>query len=973
MNSKYSLVCFQVAAFVVSTIISNQAAAQNTSDSNPALKSVRQDEALDTVVVSSSRIVRDGSAAPTPQTVVGEAQLAEQGVTRLVDFALNVPALKDAGGARRGNNGFLYGGQGSLSLRGLGANRNLVLMDRRRVAPSTATGVVDLNTLPSQLLKRVDVVTGGASAAWGSDAVSGVVNLVLDTKFEGMKIDVSAGVSSYGDNEEQGAAFAAGQSFAQDRGHVVGSIEYYKSDGQPALSRDFLRAKPGIVNNPAWTISNGQPRFILAGSGIVTAYMTRGGIINGGRNANGTANNSLRGTAFGPGGVPYNFQYGTYVSPTGNMIAPVGAEIINSDYASIYDGVLPTSPQERYNAFLHAEYELSDSVTAFIEATVADNKTNYIGVAPYRFGTSATTWFSITADNPFLATAIREKMSGPGGGNPLGPYYLNVGRMNDDLAGFAPVRNSNKFERTVVGLDGRFGQSWSWNVYYQFGQNTYDTTYGNSMITSRGGVTANGNVNLAVDVVAAPAGNSLGVPAGTAVCRSTLINPNNGCKPLNIFGIGSASPEAIAYVLSAAELTAIYKQSVFEGQVQGEPFNTWAGPVSLLAGASYRKETVGATVDQLSLERALGVVNPQPYAGSYVVKELFAETLLPLAKDVPLIKELDVSAAVRSTSYSTTGTVNTWKIGLSYSPVDSIRFRATRSLDIRAASLDELYRGGSQSRTAVTDTIKGLSGQINILQVTGGNAALDPEEGDTLAYGVVIQPSSLPNLSLSVDRYDIEIKNVISTISAQETIDRCKAGNVALCAQIVRLGDVISTVSTQFLNLAFLETSGIDFEASYRMDVSSLVGNESSLGLRVLANYVDSYSTSDGRTTIQQAGSIADIQPKWNMFASITLKTGDFQFAINNKYVGSGAVRELYNVDPSQAIDDNKVAARVYTGVNLAYQMPNDFGKLEFFANADNIFDVKPPKGFGFGYGLNAVPLYDVIGPMYKVGVRARL
>jgi outer membrane receptor protein involved in Fe transport len=536
------------------------------------------------------------------------------------------------------------------------------------------------------------------------------------------------------------------------------------------------------------------------------------------------------------------------------------------------------------------------------------------------------------------------------------------------------VQNENTFKRVVTGLDGKLGGSWKWSAYYQYGQNLYETSYGNQIITSRNGVTALGNVNLAVDAVVAPAGNAAGVAAGTIVCRSTLTNPANGCKPLNIFGVGNASSDAVNYVTGTAHLTALYKQHVAEASIQGDVFNTWAGPVSVAAGASYRYEAINATSDSLSQELAFGVVNPLPSSGHYSVKEVFGEAAIPLAKDTRFAKALDLDIAGRVTNYSTSGTVVTWKAGSTYTPFEGLRFRATRSRDIRAPSLDELYRGGSQARVSVTDTPSGSSSQVNALQITGGNSALIPETADTLSYGIVIQPKFMPGFSFSVDRYDIEIKNVISTISAQEILDRCSLGNTAICGLVSRQNGEIQTITANFLNLALLSTDGLDIEASYRRNITDWVGGstDTSIGARILANYVHSFKTSDGRTTIEQAGSIADTQPHWTVFASYFVKRGGGQFTVTHNFVGAGAVRELYNVDPQQKIDDNHVASRFYTNVNFTYDIKGWGGTKQVFFNVDNVFNVKPPKGFGFGYGLNAAPLYDVIGPMFKFGVKAR-
>ena len=217
------------------------------------------------------------------------------------------------------------------------------------------------------------------------------------------------------------------------------------------------------------------------------------------------------------------------------------------------------------------------------------------------------------------------------------------------------------------------------------------------MISSRGGVAANGNVNLAVDAVVAPAGNAAGIAAGTIVCRSTLTNPTNGCQPLNIFGVGAASQAAIDYVTDTQFTRQRYEQHVVEASVSGEPFSTWAGPVSLAAGGSYRAEKINAVSDPLSLERAFHIGNPQPYSGKYNVKEAFAEVVVPLAKDTSFAQTLDVSLAGRVTDYSTSGGVFTWKAGATYEPFEDLRFRVTRSRDIRAR---HERQGGQRIQTA---------------------------------------------------------------------------------------------------------------------------------------------------------------------------------------------------------------------------------------------------------------------------------
>jgi iron complex outermembrane recepter protein len=920
------------------------------------------------IVVSGSRITRNGYAAPTPVTVVGVEQLHEQAVTRLVDVTRNLPQFRNQGGARSGSNGSANGGQGSLDLRGLGANRNLVLLDRRRVVPSTGNGIVDVNILPAALVQRVDVVTGGASAAWGSDAVSGVVNFVLDTKFSGVRAELNGGISSHGDAEEGGIALAGGTDIGE-RTHVIGSVEYYAGGRQRLLDRGWLAAKPGIINNPGYTATNGQSKRYLVSEGIVTSYMTHGGLIDGCRTATGAnfANCALRGTAFSGGQSTYPFTYGTFVNATGNMIAPPGSDYVN-DYTSLYDGINMVNPSRRVSGFVHLDHELSNRITLFGEAMYTKSEIGpSFSVPPYRFGTSATTWLSVTADNPYLPAATKAQMSGPGGGNAAGPYYLNVGRINDDWVGNSEINNTNTTYRGVAGLKGDLGGSYGFDLYYQYGRNTYSGTVDSNLITSRGGVPARGNVNLAVDAVAAPAGNAAGIAAGTIVCRSTLTDPNNGCQPLNIFGVGVASPQAIDYVLGEQSTRQTYQQHVVEGSVHGDLFSLWAGPLSFASGASYRYEKIGATSDPLSRESAFGIGNPKPYAGKYNVKEAFLELAVPLARDVSFLHTLDLSLAGRLTDYSTSGSVFTWKIGGTWEPFADLRFRLTRSRDIRAPSLLELYTGAQQARISVTDPTKSSTATVNAQLYTGGNAALQPEVANTLSYGVVYSPSWLSGFSVSVDYYSIRIRDVISTITPQQIVDRCFAGNNALCDQITRLNTDIIEIRSPFLNLASLRTRGLDIETSYRKRISSLDGE---VGIRVLANHVMNYATSDGVTTQEFAADMSAQQPKWTVQSTSFVSKGPVRLSVTNKLIGSGVVSNLFRA-PGE-IDDNHVDSRFYTNVNINYHSDLLGPDSDIFLNVDNVFNVKPPKGFGWGYGLNASPMYDVIGPMFKLGVRVK-
>jgi outer membrane receptor protein involved in Fe transport len=260
---------------------------------------------------------------------------------------------------------------------------------------------------------------------------------------------------------------------------------------------------------------------------------------------------------------------------------------------------------------------------------------------------------------------------------------------------------------------------------------------------------------------------------------------------------------------------------------------------------------------------------------------------------------------------------------------------------------------------------------FNIQQIGGGNADLTPEIADTLSFGVVVQPRAWSGFSASIDYYDIEIRDSISTLPVQQIVDRCFAGNTALCNQISRVnGDIIEIRSTN-LNLAGFATSGLDIEVSYRKDLADLNDSWSGeAGIRVLANHVKEFKTSDGVVVLEAAGSLSDQQPDWLVQSSMFYEKGPVRATVTNRYIASGVVSNEFKA-PNE-IDDNSVPSRLYTNFNLNYGFERWGAKSEIYLNVDNVFGVKPPEGFGWGYGLAASPQYDVIGRMYKVGLRVR-
>ncbi len=909
----------------------------------PAKKAERSatpdDDVLEAVIVTATRIIRDGYEAPTPTTVVGNDELKVLAVANVADAVNFIPALAGSATPRSGNSGVSSGqsGTNTLDLRSMGANRTLVLLDGARIAPTALTGVVDINQLPDGLIKRIDVVTGGASAAYGSDAMTGVVNFVLDKDFTGFKTDVMAGITDRGENEKYNVTLSAGVPFAAARGHFLFSAGYSDAAGIRGVPRSWYRGWK-VLNNPDYTAGNGQPQLLLRPeTGLSTA--TPGALVTTG---------PLRGTEFTQGGAIRQFDFGPIVSDP----VMAGGDWRISDRARTPD---LEAAVRRQTLFTRAGFHLSDDLEVFAIASYARSETDNQCCWNYFLGN-----ITIERDNAFLPASVRADM------NRLGLATLTGGSSNEDL-GTIHGYSERAVKRFVAGLNGNFaalGSRWRWDAYAQRGISNVS----NDVISA---VTA--RYREALDAVRDS--------NGRIVCRSSLVNPGNGCVPYNVLGYGLNSQAAIDYVIGTAQLDQELIQDVAAASLQGEPFSTWGGLVSVAGGVEYREESVRSRADPIAMASGYFVGNFKPTRGSYDVIEGFLETVVPLLQDAPWAQSLDLNGAIRWTSYSASGEVVTWKAGATYSPVSNLTFRGTRSRDIRAPNLNDLFLAGQVNTQTVNDPFRGNATAL-ILRPMVGNPNLDPEEADTLGFGVVYQPAFAPGLSMSVDYYRIDVDKAIATIQQQAVIDRCFAGNTALCAAIVRdAAGAVTQITVQPVNLLSETAKGIDFEASYRVPVWN--GN---LTLRALATHVMQRRIDDGIMVTELAGDNSGSAAAWRWLGLVGFDGGNYAINIIGHGVSSGVMESAY-VECSQGcpestvvnrtIDNNHIAGAVYADLSLVYRLMNrsDVRNMEVFFKVENLADRDPPPvgsiaGASFvDPGVNPL-LYDTVGRTFRAGVR---
>jgi outer membrane receptor protein involved in Fe transport len=892
--------------------------------SSAGAQDATNDTGLEEVVVTATGTRISGFDAPTPLTEVSQEELQTKAVQRVSDLLVDIPAF--AANQNFGRTSVSIGAS-NFDLRGLGTARTLLLLDGRRVAPTDPAGTIDTNIIPASLIKSVEIVTGGASAAYGSDAVSGVVNVFLDDQFEGLKGDFQYGMSSYEDVESPAASITAGHAFADGRFHVVGSVDYYDNRGQLSqASRPWGRDDYALITNP-----NGPPSRTRSANSRYS-QLTNGGVS--------TLNNipALRGIQFGPGGTVLPFNYGTSVGTT---------FMIGGDGGSMADDANVLPEIGRKSAFTRATFEVTDSVSIYADALYAD--VDAFSDSAYAVNRTP---ISIRLDNAFLPQQVRNLMVANGATTfSMGRIAVEAGRTNTTI--------ENTIERYGFGVEGAFGDGWKWDTSVQLSRNDYLREDGNNTNLRRYG--------LGIDSVIHPA-------TSQAICRSRLNAPNStdpdiaNCVPINIFGEGSVSAEALNYFRGTAVLDSQQKQTLYGANLQGSLFQTWAGEVSMAIGGEYREDEIDAVSDPISQASGWFAVNSKPLSGKVNVKEAYTEVVVPLLDDGPLGYAMDVNGAVRVTDYSTSGRVNTWKAGLNYSPIADLRLRATFSRDIRAPSINELYSGQSQFVTNIIDPRDNSNPAVPLL--TGGNLNLTPEESKALTVGLVYQPSWIEGLRMSVDYYSFDITDAIASLSGQQIVDGCFRRNQAILCDAITLNPngTLSQVSATLINAAEAASSGVDIEVAYSFPVGA-----ASVDFRLLGAYVDELSTTiNGVVTdvVRQLGSeSAGGIPQWRFVTSARYVRQSFSAGVLVRYVDQGTYRNDYvnGVD----IDDNTIPSRTYVDLDWAKNLNQNF---EVYAKINNVFNVEPPLAPSqiTEPNYNSGSFHDRIGRYFKAGVRVQ-
>ncbi|AEG48674.1 TonB-dependent receptor [Sphingobium chlorophenolicum L-1] len=964
------------------------------------------------IVVTGSRIVRDGYTAPTPVTVASTEELAKTTPSGVADALNKLPQFNNSLSPSKSANNFsnlpIHGNV--LNLRGLGTPSNnpkgplrtLVLFDGMRVSPTEYVGTIDTNVLSQLLMQRVDVVTGGASAQWGSDAVAGVVNFILDKKFTGFKGVAQAGVDQRGNNGNQRLGGAFGADFAGGRGHVLLSAEYSNSEGMLRQDRSFSTQGYNFVGSLASSCSlaaNGQSRTCAAPGTATNPYTIVSDVRISALAANGrivgssVTGNPFVGRVINNDGSTRPFDLGTAVGTTGFQQGGDGYKIPNDTNA--------ISPLTNYNGFGRVSYDLTDDINFFVQGLYARSKYHY-----FTQGNSlipATESARIYKGNPYLSTALDSALTG------ANDYYV-VGQQ--DAGQPKPIAyEKTDYWTATTGLSGKFSD-FNWQVTYSHGDSKHSM--------DNVGLYDNRKLYAALDAVRDPV-------SGQVTCR-VLLDPAYasqyaGCKPMDVMhGDPSRStPEGYAYATGTSSYRARFKQDAIAANISGSLFELPAGPVDIAVGVEYRRQTLNLTsnadpamlltsaqkeayfaglrglprVENAQFPYPTGQINTLAYwltnvggsHGKLNVKEAFAEIAVPILKDTSFFKELSVNGAIRVTDYSTSGTVKTWKAGATWKPVDSLLLRGTYSHDIRAPNLYELY-AGPQSGIGIVNDARNTAGtygsgqNVNANTLTVGNPNLKPEVANTYTFGAVFAPEFLRGFSASVDYYNIKVDKLIDSLSAQQLIDNCRnagGSGVIECSQIDRASPTTfpSLVNLIPQNIAFLKTAGIDFDFTYR----TAVGN-GGLGFRLYLNYLDRFDAQQYATApVAHYAGVSVVTsnpagfPRWRGNLTVDYSNGPFGITLGEQYIGKMRLDIPGGATPIQFVNP-KVKPVWYTDLTLRYTIPHgDGGNFEFFTTVNNLFDKDPPLIPGTVPGVNPptnIAVYDIVGRAFTAGVRVK-
>jgi len=955
------------------------------------------------IEITGSRLLTLGAESPSPVQVLTGEDIAKSGVTNIQELLVKTPAIGTPGLSRTNSN-FLTSSAGvtTINLRNLGSDRTLVLVNGRRfVAGVPGSASVDLNAIPTDFIERVDILTGGASATYGSDAVAGVVNIILKKSFEGIAMDASIGQSEKGDDKKQKFSITFGSNSADNKASLMAHFAYSKQGvvagkDRPGGELDSLSLGAGVTGD--------YHDILTAASPFFSSFAPQGRIFY---DTNGTATGGAKNRTFDANGniIPFSTN-----GPAGDGVGATGFN--RQAYRTL------AVPTERFLFASKGEIQLNENHSAFIEGTYAQAQTRS-KLEPFPLDSAAATGGIYPATgvgpaefrvgnqilaNPYIpATLLAEMTDTTGDG--LKDYSFT--RRLSEVGNRGNTADRDTF-RIVSGLKGSFLKNWDYDAYLAYGS-TKESQVSSGQVNV---------LNFRNALEAIPDVNDVNGNGNTteAICIDAQAR-KQGCVPINVFGFNSISADALKYVIAPSMLATFTTQKLAGGTVRGEPFTLPAGPVGMAAGVEFREEYSRSEFDPLQ-QAGLNAGNAIPRTeGKFNVKEGFIEARVPLIKDAPFAKQMTVSGAVRVGDYSTVGGTTSWNTAFEWAPISDLRFRATKALSTRAPNIGELYSPPSQTfPTGLVDPCLGVTAtstgatdvacranagvaaniaangaftlnQADIQGISGfdrGNPNLSEEKGHSLTLGLVYTPSYLKNFSFTADYFKIKVNDAIVSTPRSFILDQCYGGDASFCQFINRRPAAVGANSAGSLeridsastNSGDLFTEGIDITGSYSDKLGPGRFNSKLSYTHVSKGYVTPLPGSERDLFAGEIGSAKD-----KATLQLGYNWGPFGVATTTTYIGASAVDDQFlaqfNTDPNDSNSPTlapgavKVGAKTYTDIQLSYT----YSKARFYLGIDNLFGTKPPSipsgvpGNVTG-STTAADVYDAIGRRYYVGVR---
>lgn len=901
------------------------------------------------IVVTGSRIPRPDVDSNSPVNVISSEEIRLTAAVETEQLLNSLPQAV-AGAGAQSNSG---NSSATVNLRNLGAQRTLVLQNGRRIVGASQDGVVDINMIPPSLIERVEVVTGGASAVYGSDAMAGVVNFVTKTDFEGFEVGGQYGLSDKGDAQRYNLDLTVGGNFGDGRGNIVFNASYLDRAQVKGAARKH--ASRFLVD----AVQNGVGVLVPGGNGVTP-----------------------QGTIFTPSLVGKTDQFGNVIGTAGIFFAPEGWRAYKtSDGFNDRPYTNLQMPMKRWQASVIGHYDVTDNVTAFWEGAYVRSKINStLGAVPMS-SSGFIPGFQLDLRNPYLDSSLREFLRTNLDSDNNNLVTLNINRRLLDF-GSRTDDQTREFSRFVGGLRGGLTENLNWEAFYNQGNVKITEVQG-------GGVLIDNFAN------------------------SFLTNPDNPydcavadtrCVTINPFGLNSLTQPMIDYIKTDLTNITTLKQKQLGGTITGTLFKLPAGNVGISVGAEYRKESSQFTPDQLyiqgkALSRSAGI---QATGGSFDVKEVFGEIVVPLIADKPFVELLAFEGGVRYSDYSTAGAVVSWKAGGEYSPVRGLKFRGLYQRAVRAPNVIELYSGATNTAPQATDFCNATAGRtaaerafcvgslnlpesiadvfqqenVQIRAITGGNPDLQEETSDTWSVGAVFRPEFVPNLQVTVDYYNIKIDGAIAAFGGglQSVITGCRADlslDNVFCKPLTKRTPDGQLYDVELLNanIAAIKTSGVDFRLDYRHDIGSLGRLSYYLAGSYLLKSV--IKSSPIAAAIDCAGyigggSCSNANPTWRFTQRVTWSVNDnFDVSLRHRYIGSvkdgriAAANALNAAAPLLAVPST--GSVNYFDLSLSYALPDGF---DLYGTVDNLGDRNPP------YQLFERDTYDAIGRRITVGFR---